>query len=223
MTANSKFRVGDSLVVKPGVLCPDRPSLSLAGWQGWVTEVREADGMIDFDWDSLTLRAIPADYIRDSEIAGLGWQSMVLEIEEVAPATPRDKPKDAEAVYEEIMAYHLWDYLADENPGIGALLNPLGEASEAEYLSAWEKHLRQALRFPFKAELQEKFHRGPAQVGDLVEITGIMDVGDRYGLLAEVKLKGNRHVIPLFELEAVDADSPNYQPLNDYVIWSATH
>ena len=39
MPVKPSFRVGDAVVVKSGVLCPDKPTVSLAGWQGWVTEL----------------------------------------------------------------------------------------------------------------------------------------------------------------------------------------
>lgn len=118
MPVKPSFRVGDAVVVKSGVLCPDKPTVSLAGWQGWVTELYPAEGTLAFKWDSPTMRSIPDDYIRECEIEGLGWESMVLGADEVLPATPRDTPAEADAVYEAIMTHHHWDHLADLNPGI---------------------------------------------------------------------------------------------------------
>jgi hypothetical protein len=221
MSDKPTFRVGDSVVVNAGVMCPDKPSLSLAGWQGWVTEIDSESGTIGFNWDSVTLRAIPDDYIRESELGGLGWETMGLDIDEVSLATPRDTPQEAQAVYEEIMRHHAWDHLSDLNPGISQLLGPLGTADAMTILHAWEDHLEGTLRFPFKARREEAFERSPVSVGKIVEVLGIAEVDDHYGLLANVMLDRRTYMIPLCDLEATDEESPNYQPLNDYVVWFA--
>jgi hypothetical protein len=57
MPVKPSFRVGDAVVVKSGVLCPDKPTVSLAGWQGWVTELYPAEGTLAFKWDSPTMRS----------------------------------------------------------------------------------------------------------------------------------------------------------------------
>lgn len=221
MPGKPSFRVGDAVIVNPGVMDPDEPTLSLAGWQGWVTEIYAKEGTLAFKWDSLALKSIPADYIRKCELEGLGWETMILEMGEVSPATPRDTLRETEAVYEEIMAYHRWDHLADINPGISALLGPLGNADSLTILHAWEDHLSHVLRFPFEARVEEQLRRGPVKVGDIVQILGIADVDDLYGLLVNVRLDGRSYTLPLCDLEATDHTTTNYQPLNDYVVWFA--
>ncbi len=221
MPGKPSFRVGDAVIVNPGVMDPDEPTLSLAGWQGWVTEIYAKEGTLAFKWDSLALKSIPADYIRKCELEGLGWETMILEMGEVSPASPRDTPRETEAVYEEIMAYHRWDHLADINPGISELLGPLGKTDELTYLDAWEEHLERALRFPFKARREEQDRRGPVAVGEIVEVLGIEDGDDLYGLLANVRLDRRSYTVPLCDLEATDHASSNYQPLKDYVVWFA--
>jgi hypothetical protein len=221
MSGGPTFRAGDAVVVKAGVMCPDKPSLSLAGWQGWATEIQQKEGMIEFDWDSATLRTIPDDYIRESILEGLKWQSMVLDIDEVSLATPRDTLEKAQALYEKIMSRHAWDHLSDLNPGIGQLLDPLGKREERVYLQVWEKHLKSVLQFPFEARREEQFRRGPVEVGEVVEVRGIVHVDDTYGIFVAVRLGKQAYTIPLCDLEATDSASPNYQPLKDYVVWFA--
>jgi len=221
MLGTPKFRVGGAVVVNAGVMDPDKPTLSLAGWQGWVTEINAEAGTLTFNWDSVSLRLITADYIRECELMGLGWETMILEISDVSPVAPRDTPRQAAAVYEEIKAYHRWDHLADINPGICDLLGPLGKANPLTYLNAWEGHLGKVLHFPFKASREEKFRRGPVEVGDIVEVLGIAEVDALYGLLASVRLDRRMYTVPLCDFEATDDLSANYQPLNDYVVWFA--
>ena len=221
MPLKTDFGVGDAVIVKPGVMDPDEPTRSLAGWQGWVTEIYPKEGTLLLNWDSLTLRAIPDAQIRACEIEGLAWQTMGLEIAEVSPAPPRDTPAEAEALYEEILSHHRWDHLSDLNPGITDLLGPLGKADELTYLKAWDKHLHQALRFPFEARVEEQLLRGPVQVGAIVQVLGISELNELYGVLVSVRLGRSSYTLPLCDLEATDCDSPNYQPLNDYVVWFA--
>jgi hypothetical protein len=221
MPGKPSFHVGDAVIVNPSVMDPDEPTISLTGWQGWVTDIYAKEGTLAFKWDSLVLRSVPADYIRKCELAGLGWETMILEMDEVSPATPRDTLRETEATYKEIMAHHRWDHLSDINPGISELLGPLGKVDELTYLHTWAEHLLQMLRFPFKARREEQFRRGPVAVGDIVEVVGIADVEDLYGLLASVRLDRRSYTVPLCDLEATDPTSSNYQPLNDYVVWFA--
>ena len=72
--------------------------------------------------------SIPDDYIRECEIEGLGWESMVLGMDELASAAPRGTPQQTRAVYEEIAERHAWDNLADTNPG-----NPCGAGSPGNH------------------------------------------------------------------------------------------
>jgi hypothetical protein len=44
---------------------------------------------------------------------------------------------------------------------------------------------------------------------------------DLYGILVHVRRERETFVFPLCDLEATDANSPNYQPLRDYVVWFA--
>jgi len=124
-------------------------------------------------------------------------------------------------VYEEIMTSHRWDHLADLNPGISELLGPLGKADGLTYLHAWKEHLEQVLRFPFEARVEDQLRRGPVQVGDIVQILGVADVDDLYGILVRARRDHRSYTLPLCDLEATDHTSSNYQPLNDYVIWFA--
>jgi hypothetical protein len=68
-----KIKIEDSVVVKDGIMCPDMESLSIAGWQGRVSEISDEDKegiLVEIEWDSITLRALTEDYIRQSEEEG---------------------------------------------------------------------------------------------------------------------------------------------------------
>lgn len=52
-------------------------------------------------------------------------------------------------------------------------------------------------------------------------VDGFSMLDESYGIIVHVRRNRERYEFPLCDLEATDADSPNYQPLNDYVVWYA--
>lgn len=220
MSGTTSIKVGDSVIVKRGILCPDMPSLSLAGWQGRVTEIN-SDDTIEFKLDSKTLRSMPEKYINASEIEGLDWQSMILGIEEVELTMPRDTLLKAEAIYSELQSRHSWDTLSVDNPGINEVVGDLANLDGLEYLEIWEEHFERVFQFPFEAIVAEMEGRGPVHVGDIVKVLKIAEVDEDYGILVDVEVERRKHSLPLCDLEATNKSSLNYQPLRDYVVWFA--
>jgi hypothetical protein len=90
------LQVGDSVVVKSGVLDPDLGS-EIGGWQGRIEEVDEG-GTVLIRWDSITLRQMGFDMVIQCENDGLDWESMNLDIIEVKKAMARDTEADVRAV-----------------------------------------------------------------------------------------------------------------------------
>ena len=117
-TANLK--IGDCIVVKPGVKDPDLGT-DIGGWQGRVTEIQSyqpGEITVTFQWDSLSLKRMPALAIRRSEEKGLDWTTMGLCPEEVERAEPRDTQDDVDALIEDLSAEHHWDYLGKQGQRI---------------------------------------------------------------------------------------------------------
>jgi hypothetical protein len=85
--AMMKFSVGNSVKVKEGVMCPDDDSVGIGGWQGRVFEVDECVGI---RWDSITLKQLPSEYVKQSEEEGMGWSEMYLSVDEIESASARD-------------------------------------------------------------------------------------------------------------------------------------
>jgi hypothetical protein len=74
------LRVGDGIVVKAGVKDPDYGH-DIGGWHDRITEIESyQDGKVTimFQWDSLSLKAMPASMIRRDEEKGLDWTTMGL-------------------------------------------------------------------------------------------------------------------------------------------------
>ena len=68
------LEVGDSVRVKDGYEDPDNPDWNIAGWQGRLIEIIEVNPpMILVEWDSITLKNMPASIIEECEEEGLEW------------------------------------------------------------------------------------------------------------------------------------------------------
>ena len=210
-----RFKVGDSVRVKKGVLCPDDDSVNIAGWQGRIFEIEDRD-LIGIRWDSITLKHLPREYIKQSEEEGMGWAEMYLSADDLEPASARDSKETADQVRQEVESKSSW--LGDGEEG-QRILRVIENAEDE--VEAWNDHLAQVLTFPFDAEVSEPQDRGPLHDGDKVGVNDIADSDDLYGVLVSVT-KGRKHyVFPLCDLTVLDKKSPNYMPVRDYCVWFA--
>ncbi len=215
------FKVGDSVRVKPGVLDPDLNG-DIGGWQGriiGITRYGDLPATITIKWDSLTLKEMPDECIRQCELKGLDWAIMNLESRELEPAMPRDSEQDTDRVQEEIARQHTWDSVGEAGLRIQNVLAGVDPDDEQAALDAWDEYLTEHLTFPFEAEIVEFQERGPLQTGDRVTVTGIAELDDQYGLVVNVRKGSHEHHFPLCDLQVVNERSPNYQPVEDYSIW----
>lgn len=206
------MKPGDSVVVRQGVPCPDNEAVSLAGWQGRVVEVNPGeDGrpVVGIEWDSLTVQAMPDEYVRESEVEGLDWSRMYLSVDEVEATRPRDAPAQARKAIEAMGARHAWDHLEEEGGRIQEVLAGIDPEDYGASARAWAKHLRRVLRFPFDAEVTEYQESGPLHTGDRVHVDRISDTDADYGVIVQVRKGGRTLDFPLCDLQVVDQQSPN--------------
>jgi len=209
------FKIGDSVRVKNGVPCPDYESLSLGGYQGRIFETGD-DNIVGIRWDSITLKQLPLEYIKESGEEGLGWSEMYLSAEELELVSARDSEETATQVREEMEAWFYWLGEGEEGERI---LQVIADADDE--VEAWDNHLAQVLTFPFDAEVSEPQDRGHLHEGDHVQVKGLAEEDDLYGVLVNVTRGRERFVFPLCDLTVLDRKSPNYRPVKDYCIWFA--
>jgi hypothetical protein len=89
------FHIGDSVIVKSGVLDPDF-EIDISGWQGRVEEVN--DETVFIRWDSITLREMASSLIIRCENENLDWKLMTLKIDEIKMSTARDTEADVSRI-----------------------------------------------------------------------------------------------------------------------------
>ena len=115
-----------------------------------------------------------------------------------------------------------WLGIEPEGEHIQEVVNAAEDSTdEWSVMLAWEEHLRRNLEFPFEAEINEFQEYGPLQAGDRLTALGIEDVDDLYGVIVSCRRGRRRYDCPLADLAAVDENSPNAQPVQDYGVWFA--
>ncbi|MHC4621920.1 MAG: calcium-binding protein [Planctomycetota bacterium] len=217
------FEVGDSVMVKPGTTDPDL-GIDIGGWQGRVTDITlDDDGtpLVEVEWDSVTLQNMPDRAIERCEEMGLGWTTIVLAANEVAPARTRDAQADVTRVVAELSGKFAWSYLGEQGTRIGKVLTGVDPSDTMAALHAWAAHLEEHLTFPFEAEIDEYQSRSPLQAGDRVRVTGIGLVDDLYGVIVDLRRGHRKYALQLCDLEVIDKRSPNDQLVGDYRVWFA--
>jgi hypothetical protein len=95
------FKVGDSVIVKQGVLDPDLGT-DIGGWQGRIVTIERQSNLIGIEWDSITLKNIPSSVIDQCEVENLDWTQMCLFSTDVELTQPRDTEEDVAAIIEQI-------------------------------------------------------------------------------------------------------------------------
>ena len=222
-SSTETFTVGELVRVKVGVKDPDYGS-DLGGLQGRVTNVETSEdekALVTFQWDSLSLKAMPTSHIRRCEEDGLDWTLMVLDAAELEKVDPRDTQKEVDALLDQLETEHAWDHLGKQGQRIRQALGGVDEADDLEAFKAWLKYLEKHVKLPFVAEVAEFQERGPLQAGDRVNVTGFAGAEDMYGVLVHVQAKREGHVFPLCDLEAVEKKSTNHALVDDYAVWFA--
>ena len=85
--------------------------------------------------------------------------------------------------------------------------------------SEWMHYLETELRFPFDVEVNLYSYSKVLNDGDIVEVTGIGDIVDLYGLLLKIKKGRKTLYCPLAELSVVDKSSQNHKIIEAYEEW----
>lgn len=218
--SNPAFEIGASIVVKTGIKEVETGH-EMSGWQGRITDVDDESNLLTVEWDSITLRALPATYIEQSEENGYGWDQYFLPPTDVTLTTPRDTEADVAAALVELQRLYAWVALGPEGKAIQAVLKEVDPADTVAAINTWEKHLRAILRFPFKAIIAEFQEHGRLQAGDQVLVRKLAESNERYGLLVEIQSQHGIALFPLCDLEAANHKSPNHEHVQNYAVWYA--
>lgn len=94
----SPYPYGASVVVKKGTLAQDF-GIDFSGWHGRTADIlgtEEGETRIQVIWDSLSLRSLPLEVIEKCENEGIDWTGVLLRLDEIEHAEPRDTWDDVQ-------------------------------------------------------------------------------------------------------------------------------
>ena len=217
-----RFKVGNNVRVRHGVMDVNYPDIPLGGWAGKIAEVHE-DGMYTVRWSRETLTNIHPVYKNRCEIDGYDIEEYWLRDDdlepdaggplaiepptriEAKPLSPKDQDDRIRMVF-------------------GLTSNdPLPDVDD-DTLQTYQRHLAANLALPFEAEHTPE--KGPMfRRSTSVKVTGLGDpdgeppyIDDMYGLLCDARIGNRTTVLPLGELE-VPKGKPNRRLVADYCYW----
>ncbi len=220
-----KFKIGDSVIVKQGVKEPDFEEFEIGGWKGRVVEIdaktNKENFLITIEWDSLTLKQIPSDYIEQSEMDGCDWSSIILYESDLEISTPSDKKDDVEKTKDKLSDKYQWASFGAQGLRISKILEGINPNNEMKYLKKWVEHLDKELTFPIQAIVSESEDNWLIKSGDEVVIKSLPHIVDMYGIIASIRLNGMKYEFPLCDLDVIDKSHANFQLIDDYCTWFA--
>ena len=119
-----KFKIGQNVKVKNGVLCPDDSEFDLSGWTGRIIDlVEDEEPTIGIEFDSITLKDMPEKFIKKSEREGLDWYRIYLDVNDVKRTKSRDTEQEAKIVRNEIKKRFEWIGIGSEGELIRSVIN----------------------------------------------------------------------------------------------------
>ena len=241
------MKEGDSVKVKNGIMSPDYDNLSIAGWQGRITELDCETIVIELD--SITLDNLDKGYIVESIIGGDEYTHICLGRDDVELTTPRDTPKDTLLKQQEIsIKYAHYEYIdeCDEEAKriIAALKTDDIHGNDDNHIKYLD-YLKENIKKPCILTGSEDFDwEEPYVFGgwskkeyaklkltqpsytDEFELLEILDeIDDWKGICVKVKrLSDNsKFELPLWDLKVVDENSSNYLLISDYSSWMTNY
>lgn len=219
------MKIGDSVIVKQGIKEPDLEEFEIGGWQGRVVDIDtnsdKANILITVEWDSLTLKQIPSNYIEQSEREGFDWENMILYETDLEKTKPRDKKENVKQIQHKLSDEHYWDSYGDEGIRISKVLGKVNPHDEMKCLQKWVEYLDNKLTFPINAIVSDSADNWLIKSGDKVIIKSLPHIVDMYGIIASIRLNGEKYEFPLCDLEAIDKSKTDFQLINDYRTWFA--
>ena len=216
-----KFRIGDKVRVKQGIMDTEYPDIPLGGWAGKIVGVHKS-GMYTVEWSEETLAAVPSIYRKRCEKDDLEIEKYWLEPDDLIPdpGGPLEIEPPTNIVTKPLDP-------KDEDDRIRSVFgltsdDPLPEV-DFDTLKVYRDYLEEQLAIPFEAVWESE--SGPFSTRQWqVMVLGLGDpdedfrIDDMYGLICEIKIDKQRGDAPLAELECKKKDR-NLQLVQDYCSW----
>ncbi len=215
----AKFKIGDCVRVRHGIMDENHPDIPLGGWTGTISEVHKR-GMYSVRWSKETLASIHPIYKKrcaiDGEVLEEYWLceedlepdlGEPLAIEQPTTITPRP--------------------LSEENQGdrvrmvFGLTSDDLLPAVDEDSLETYYDHLVEQMSLPVEARYcPQKDFLDPSALRrvKIVALDREIAWDEDEGILCKIRTAEGEEVVPLADLEFRRSD-PNHQLLDDFSAW----
>jgi hypothetical protein len=237
------MKKGDSVKVKQGILDPDLNQFDMSGWQGRIINItrEKASEIVEIAWDSITLKQLPEEYIKDSLEEGYDFATMFLGKEDVELAQPRDTQTDVEKQLAKTNEQYQHYAFGEEEKRIAAILSDddleVTEEKQDIYFDYLQKHIQKGVMltgtetFPWEEKYlfgggskkeHENLTKTQASSKDKFELIELMDdIDEDYGIIAKVRRVTDKKQfeLPLWDLGCTDENSKSYELISDYSYW----
>ncbi len=217
----STFKKGDSVIVKAGTKEPDFEELDIGGWQGKILDIKLKakikQPLILIEWDSITLSNMPNWYILASEDQGYNWRQIWLLENELNKTKPRGNESQDYKMQAVLCEKHKWYNFGEQGKRISSIIS--ASKSEIECFQIWLGYLKSNLPFPLHAIIKPVDRHPILKNGEIVLLVSINSFDDLYGILADIKIKGKKSVIPICDLKMLDQNKKMTQAHDDYLVW----
>lgn len=229
-----KYKLGDIVKVKEGVVDPDFEKFDISNWQGKIISDEdefEDEKLFSIEWDNITLNQMPEEVLDLAELEGLKITEMVLSEDEIELAEERPQEPLVERVSNEI---------SELEKRIAVIIGDNDLDVTLEKLETYQSYLLENLDFStvitgiedFSWEERYVFGYGDKDeykrlkktrpsYRDLYKIMKFEEFDEFVGLIVKVKRLSDRKIfeLPLADLKANDKKSEAYQFLDDYSVW----
>jgi hypothetical protein len=216
------YKAGDVVRVKSDVQ-DELTGIFMENWQGRVidfaNDAATGEPLVCVEWDSVTARNLPIQYIMMSNQEDMDWSSYYLALDEVEPAPTRDTPEQAEQAIRELDAKYYWKSLGEQGERIHKIVGELDLDDDARSFKVWLDYLKKQLKFPFKAQIITGIQGGYAQEGEMVNVINFANIDDFWGIMMRVSTKKGMFDCALSDLSVEDENAPNFLPISDYAFW----
>jgi len=213
---SARFRTGDNVRVRHGVMDNDYPDMPIGGWAGTVLETHDGNTHV-VRWSEKTLASIHSVFRSRCKNDGFDIEHYWIDANDLEPDTGGplhiEKPK-------RITTSPLSPKDQDDRIRMifGLTSNDTLPDVDDEALKTYCEHLSKDLAFSFTAEHGEEYGHP-----ERVTVIGLGDpdepmIDEMYGVLCEVLMEGRVVTLPLGELDGVRG-KPNRQLVDDYCYW----
>lgn len=218
--ASARFKVGDHVWARHGVMDTEYPDMPLGGWAGTIVEVHRP-GMYTVHWSRETLAAIHPVYKKRCERDGMMLEESWLADSDLEPDPGR--PLSIEQP-ESITPRPLSMNNQDDRVRIvfGLTSDDLLPRPDEDSLEIYSDYLGERLLFPFEARDYGEDDLLGVSPARLIKAVALgrepHDLDKDEGIFCKVDAADGEELLPLANLELRRSDR-NHQLVNDYATW----